>query len=401
MSARSPATKPWARPGNLPARAALIDAMRMASARDNPARRIRFSTPRCMWSALPASRSVPARTTRPSPVEIYRLVGQQVAAQGGASRGGGVGDQEAAADGLGADRGLQEGRAQVDAVDDEAGHQAVFGQLFPDVVGVAAEEGMRAVAEVGGKGGSGGHGGGDLGGGCLGVTDGGDYAFGGDALDVAGRVGPFGGESDDANKSGGGVLPAVELVEVGRTDPLAGMGSAGPILGGDVGALDVEAVDCVATGDVFPGGGEIAQAGQHLLGRTGDHRRVKAGDSGGELGLQGAGDLFMGGSRVIVIDSGEAVDLEVDEAGGKVESPGIGGLCGGSDSPDHILERQIDREAGDSARGGTYQRVHGLSTSLAHRERRKCKLPRGDIAVQNRAILVAPDARARYKRRVH
>ena len=117
--------------------------------------------------------------------EIHRLVGQEVAAGRGAGGGGGIGNEHAAVDGLGADGGFQEGGAEVDAIDDEAGHQAVFGELFPDVVGVAAEEGVRAVAEVGGKGGSGGDGGGDLGGGGLGVADGGDHAFGGDALDVA------------------------------------------------------------------------------------------------------------------------------------------------------------------------------------------------------------------------
>ena len=72
----------------------------------------------------------------------------------------------------------------MDAVDDEACHQAVFGELFPDVVGVAAEELVRAVAEVSGKGGAGGDGRGDLRGGGQGVADRGDYAFGSDALNI-------------------------------------------------------------------------------------------------------------------------------------------------------------------------------------------------------------------------
>src|ERR1019366_9139329 len=83
--------------------------------------------------------------------------GEEDAAGRGAGRGGGVGDQHAAADRLGADGGFQKGGAEVDAIDDETGHQTVFGELFPDVVGVAAEELVRAVAEVGGKRGAGGN----------------------------------------------------------------------------------------------------------------------------------------------------------------------------------------------------------------------------------------------------
>ena len=124
-----------------------------------------------------------------------------------------------------------------------------------------------------------------------------------------GACGPFRGEGDDAYASAGGVLPAVELVEIGRTDPLAGMGAARAILGRDVGAFDVEAVDRVALGEGLAGGGEIAQAFQHAVGRAGDHGGVEAGDSGGELGAQRAGDLIVGGAGVIVIDAGEAVDL--------------------------------------------------------------------------------------------
>src|ERR1039457_4776461 len=181
--------------------------------------------------------------------EIDGLIGQVVAAGRGAGRRGGVGDQHAAADRLGADGGLQKGGPEVDAIDDETGHQAVFGELFPDVVGVAAEELVRAVAEVGGKRGAGGNGVGDLRGAGLRVADGGDHAFGGDALDVARGLGPFRGEGDDAYAAAGGVLPAVELVEIGRTDPLARMGAARAVFGRDVGAFNVEAVDGVALGD--------------------------------------------------------------------------------------------------------------------------------------------------------
>ena len=141
-----------------------------------------------MWRALPARRSVPASTTRPSAREIDRLVGQVVAARGGAGGGRGVGDQHASLDGFGANGGFEEGRVEVDAIDDEIRHQAILGELFPDVVGMAAEDLVRTVAEVGGKRCAGGNCFGDLRGAGLGVADGGDDAFAGDALDVPRRL---------------------------------------------------------------------------------------------------------------------------------------------------------------------------------------------------------------------
>ena len=39
----------------------------------------------------------------------------------------------------------------MDAVDDEAGAQPVVGKLVPDVIGMAAQDGVRAVAEVRGQ----------------------------------------------------------------------------------------------------------------------------------------------------------------------------------------------------------------------------------------------------------
>ena len=113
--------------------------------------------------------------------EIDRLVGQVVAARGGAGWGRRVGDQDASIDGLGANGGFEEGSVEVDAVHDEIRHQAVLGELFPDVVRVAAEDLVRTVAEVGGKGCTGGNCLGDLRAAGLGVADGGDDSFAGDA----------------------------------------------------------------------------------------------------------------------------------------------------------------------------------------------------------------------------
>ena len=105
----------------------------------------------------------------------------------------------------------------------------------------------------------------------LGVSDGSDDAFAGDVLDVGDGPGPFRRERDDAYAAAGGVLPAVKLIEIGRADPLTGMGAARTILGRDVGAFDVKAIHGMALGQGFAGGGEIPKAFQHFSGRSRDH----------------------------------------------------------------------------------------------------------------------------------
>ena len=190
----------------------------------------------------------------------------------------------------------------------------------------------------------------------------------------------------------------MKLVEIGRAHPLTRMGAARTILGGDVGAFDVEAVDGRALGQGFTGGGEIPKALQHLTGRSRDHRGVQASDSRGELGAEGTSDVFVGRARMVVVHAGEAVDLEIDESRGEVEVRGFDGRRYGDD---RFLKCEFDGQASQRVDAGTMQQWHVLYTSLAHRKRGKCMVQWDEIIVQNAGMLLALSGGAGYKRRVH
>ena len=59
-----------------------------------------------------------------------------------------VAHQDAALGRLGPHQALHDLGRQMMAVDDQAGHQPIFGHLIPDVIGVAAQHAVRAVAQV-------------------------------------------------------------------------------------------------------------------------------------------------------------------------------------------------------------------------------------------------------------
>src|SRR5256885_193614 len=80
-------------------------------------------------------------------------------------------------------------------------------------------------------------------GGGGGVADRDGYAGLGAAGDEVGAGGPFGGKGEEANAAGGGFLPALERVPVGRTDEFFGVRAAGAVFGGDEGAFEVDAGD--------------------------------------------------------------------------------------------------------------------------------------------------------------
>src|ERR1017187_9156981 len=131
----------------------------------------------------------------------------------------------------------------MNAVDDEAGAQAIVGKLVPNVVGMAAKDGMSAVAEVRRQGGSGAHGVIDLFCSGAGVSNADGDAVGHQSLDVARGFGPVGRDGHEADESMGRVAPESPFIEVGRADPLAGMRAAGSIVGSDIGSFDVDAFD--------------------------------------------------------------------------------------------------------------------------------------------------------------
>src|SRR5437016_4112929 len=79
-----------------------------------------------------------------------------LAAGPGTGGSGSIRDQHGALDALRTQRHFQETGLEVDTVHNETGHQAIFGHLVPDVIGVTPQREVRTVAEVGGKRGAGG-----------------------------------------------------------------------------------------------------------------------------------------------------------------------------------------------------------------------------------------------------
>jgi hypothetical protein len=118
----------------------------------------------------------------------------------------------------------------------------------------------------------------------------------------------MGREGDEADVAVSGILPALEFGDVGRADVVAGVGSARSVFGFDVGSFDVEASD---NGVLLLRGSEVAKAGEHVIGGTGDDGGEAAGDAGREDGFEGVVEVGGGGVRVVEIDASEAVDLEM------------------------------------------------------------------------------------------
>ncbi len=179
------------------------------------------------------------------------------------------------------------------------------------------------------------HGVGDLTGARIGVADGGDHTGFCDPLDVARGFGPFGRKGHDSYQAARGLLPAQELVEVGRTHPLPWMCAARAILGAEVGAFNMKALDGLSTGYGIARCGKVAQAGRHRIGRAGDHGGKQARNAGGELCRQGTSDLRMRRGRIVVVHAGEAVDLKVNEPGSQ---PQVAGSVARRHRADGVIE---------------------------------------------------------------
>src|ERR1043166_7368161 len=87
----------------------------------------------------------------------------------------------------------------MDPVHDEAGGQAIFRELFPDVVGMAREHGVGSVAQMRRKRGSGADRVANLLRGRPSVADAGHDPLAGKLVDIARRIGPFGGKGHQAD----------------------------------------------------------------------------------------------------------------------------------------------------------------------------------------------------------
>ena len=173
------------------------------------------------------------------------------------------------------------------------GHQAIFGELLPDVVGMAAKLGMGAVAEVRGKSGAGANGSGDLGRGGRSVADGGDHALPRQMLRCSAAL-----RATRARSSRGGRCPRPASCQRRTPRDRAGgptgrMRAARAVVGRDVRPFHVEAVDRFAFGQGPWRAREVAAARRHVVGRAGDHGGEEARDAASRTAAaDGARDLF-------------------------------------------------------------------------------------------------------------
>ena len=203
----------------------------------------------------------------------------------------------------------------MNSVNDETGAEAIVRKLLQEAVRELREQFMCGVAEVRGK--------------CCARVDrrfdlfrirtcvaDADCDSGlRQSSDVPRRLRPMRRERDEPDIAGGCVLPACEFIKVGGTHPLGRMGSAWPVFGVDMRALEMKPCDRSAAGQGSFCAMEVAETCQHFAGRPSDYGGEAAGNAGGEDGVQSPADFFDRGARVVEIHAGEAVDLEVDEAG--------------------------------------------------------------------------------------
>src|SRR5579884_502093 len=104
------------------------------------------------------------------------------------------------------------------AVADETGPQVIVGQLFPDVVVMAGQYGMRAVPQVRGQPRAGGHGITKPHAGRCRMTQRDDDTAGRQSFDELESALVFRCQRDQTNAAAGCLLEATELVPAGRTD---------------------------------------------------------------------------------------------------------------------------------------------------------------------------------------
>src|SRR5262245_12256722 len=158
-----------------------------------------------------------------------------------ASRRYRVSNDDATRDPFRAEKTLHDRRRQMMAVDDETRPKIVIGQLLPDVIRMAIDLRVGAVAEMGRKSRPGARRVGDLRRSRRGMADGDDDACRRRPFDEINRFGPFGRERDDADPPARGVLPSLKLVPIGSASVLFWVSAARPVSWRNERALDVNA----------------------------------------------------------------------------------------------------------------------------------------------------------------
>ena len=198
------------------------------------------------------------------------------------------------------------------AVHDQRRPQLVGRQLVPDHVGVAGQHRRAPVAEVRRHRGARADRIGDLRRRRIRMGEGDTHAHGHGAFDDRQRAGHLGRQRQQADLPVCRVLAAPEVVHRGIDDAGQRVRTAEAILRRDVRPFHVQARD-----DGVPGGEDPSRAVAEVLERRRDDGRQAEADTRGLHRGERDRDLLRRDLRVVV-DAGEAVDLQIDECGAAV-----------------------------------------------------------------------------------
>jgi hypothetical protein len=174
---------------------------------------------------------------------------------------------------------------------------------------VTVHGGGAAVAQVGGEGGARRRGIMDTLGGGAGVPDPDGDAVGHQVLDQGESARHFRRQGHQFDTSGSGVLPAFEIFDRSGGDKGERVGAARAIVGRNIRALHVQSGDH-GIGGSHDGLGARGEVG----GARRDHRRQTLGDAGLAHRREGLCERLRGQGGRIVVNAGEAIDVEIDQS---------------------------------------------------------------------------------------
>ena len=116
------------------------------------------------------------------------------------------------------------------------------------------------------------------------------------------------------------LLPAVEFIYIRRTNPMARMRAALPVVGRNVRTFDVKAIHRLARGKTVLGARQVPESGAHIVRTAGNHRGIETRHSRREQHLDRARDLLVRSCGRVVVHAGEAVHLHVDPSRTQIDA---------------------------------------------------------------------------------
>ena len=185
---------------------------------------------------------------------------------------------------------------------------------------------------------------------CARVADrSGDAVFhnGGDELR---GLGPMRRKRNQADVAVRGFLPAVVLTQIRRTYPLSGMCAPRTIVGTDEGPLYVKTRYRVGAGQFDLRAPHVPKTRDHIAGRPCNHGGKTARRPRDQDCVESPRNVDQRCARIIEIDSGKTVYLNVDKSWCKPDYVFGGDLRSRRrfdrlDFPDNLIERDIDESA--------------------------------------------------------